>query len=190
MRNPMFYPVPDAQRRAARAPHELAMTNLLIFNLLALIALLGGSFLQTDSPLAPYRWAGVAAPLGLSLTIALYTWTRARRAESDGPWFVAAHWRLAVRRYKILSIVYLAGAGLIALGWLLAQTQDLPGMQAMMFVALQRVAIAPMLIALMVLVMLESGALYQADRGEVPDGLAKDFPPPPDLPGAAEAPSV
>jgi hypothetical protein len=36
----------------------------------------------------------------------------------------------------------------------------------------------------MVIVMLESGALYQAGRGEVPDGLARAFPPPSDLEGS------
>ncbi len=51
----------------------------------------------------------------------------------------------------------------------------------MMFIALQRVAIAPMLIALMVLIMLASGAIYQAQCGEVPDRLVQRFPPPPDL---------
>ena len=125
----MFFQVPDADRRLARSPHELAMSNLLIFNLLALIALLGGSFLQGDSPLAPYRWLGVALPLGLSLAIAAYTLVRARRAAEAEHWFVAAHWRLAVRRYRVLSLVYLGGAGLIGLGWLLAHTQDKPGMQ-------------------------------------------------------------
>lgn len=184
----MFFQVPDADRRLARSPHELAMSNLLIFNLLALIALLGGSFLQGDSPLAPYRWLGVALPLGLSLAIAAYTLVRARRAAEAEHWFVAAHWRLAVRRYRVLSLVYLGGAGLIGLGWLLAHTQDKPGMQDMMFIALQRVAIAPLLIALMIIVMLESGALYQAERGEVPDWLARDFPPPADLPGSTAEP--
>jgi hypothetical protein len=180
----MFYQVPESDRRLARSPHELAMVNLLIFNLLTLVALLGGSFLQPDSPLAPYRWLGVAAPLGVSLAIMLYTLVRARRAARSGHWLVAAHGRLALRRYKVLLIVYLAGAGLIGLGWLLAHTQDQPGMQAMLFIALQRVAIAPLLIALMVIVMLESGALYQAERGEVPDWLARAFAPPPDLKGS------
>jgi hypothetical protein len=56
-----------------------------------------------------------------------------------------------------------------------------------MFIALQRVAIAPILIALMVLIMLESGSIYQAGRGEVPDGLLKRVPPPADLPTRQEA---
>ena len=180
----MFFPIPDPDRRLAKLPHELAMVNLLIFNLLTLIALLAGSFLQADSPLAPYRLLGVAVPLGLSLAIVVYTFVHAGREAGPGRWYVTAHWRLAGRRYRILLIAYLGGAGLIGLGWLLAHTQDKPGMQEMMFIALQRVAIAPLLIALMVIVMLESGALYQAGRGEVPDGLARAFPPPPDLKGS------
>ncbi len=96
---------------------------------------------------------------------------------------MAAHWRLATNRYKILLIAYAVGAGLIGTGWLLSMAQKSAGMQELMFVALQRVAIAPVLIALMVLIMLESGALYQAGRGEVPDSLITRFPPPVDLRG-------
>jgi uncharacterized membrane protein len=180
----MFFPVPESDRRSAQSPHELAMVNLLLFNLMALIALLGGSFVQTDSPLAPYRALGVAMPLGISLAIVAYSFLRASRAARGEPWFVAAHWRLATDRYTILLAVYLVGAGLIGLGWLLAHAQSKPAMQGLMFIALQRVAIAPMLIALMVIVMLESGSIYQAQRGEVPNGLVKRFPPPPDLQGA------
>ena len=180
----MFFPIAEPVRRQAKSPHELAMVNLLLFNLPMLIALLGGSFVQKDSTLAAYKALGVAVPLGLSLAVVVYTFLYARRAARVGPWFVAIHWRLAGRRYLVLLIAYLAGAGLIGLGWLLAHTQKLPGMQDMMFIALQRVAIAPMLITLMVLIMLESGALYAAQRGEVPDGLVKRFPPPADLTGS------
>jgi hypothetical protein len=180
----MFFPVPDPVRRQAKSPHELAMVNLLLCNLLILIALLGGSFLERDSTLAPYRVLGVGVPLILSLAIMAYSFLRSRRTAVDGPWFLAAHWRLANGRYRGLLIVYLAGAGLIGLGWFLAHLQQQPGMQDMMFIALQRVAIAPLLIALMVLIMLESGAIYQAQRGELPKRLIERFPPPPDLAGA------
>ncbi|WP_295579327.1 hypothetical protein [uncultured Lamprocystis sp.] len=180
----MFFPIPEPVRRQAKSPHEVAMVNLVLFNLLMLIALLGGSFVESDSSLAPYKILGVAVPLCISLAIVAYTWVRARRAARDGPWFLAAHWRLAGIRYRILLIAYLVGTGLIGLGWLLAHAQKSAGMQDLMFIALQRVAIAPMLITLMVLVMLESGAIYQAQRGEVPDGLVKRVPPPADLAGA------
>jgi uncharacterized membrane protein len=180
----MFFPVPEADRRLAKSPHELAMVNLLLFNLAMLIALLGGSFVQADSPLAPFRGLGVAVPLGISLAIVGYSFLRAARAARFEHWFVAAHWRLTTERYKLLLIAYVAGAGLIGIGWLLAHTQEKPAMQEMLFIALQRVAIAPMLITLMVIIMLESGSIYQAQRGEVPDSVIRRFPPPPDLPGS------
>lgn len=179
----MFFPIPAQVRRQAKSPHELAMVNLLLFNLPLLIALLGGSFLEPDSSLVPYRPLGVAVPLALSLAVIGYSLLRARQTAAAGPWFAALHWRLAVRRHLALLGVYLAGGGLIGLAWLLAHSQKQPAMQEMLFIALQRVAVAPLLIALMVLVMLASGALYQAGRGEVPDRLVARFPPPPGLTG-------
>ncbi len=177
----MYFPIDEATRAQAKTPHELAMVNLLLINLLMLIALLAGSFLQQDSPLADYKLVGVLIPLAISLSIVAYSFVRAARAAAGEPWFVTVHWRIATGRYKILLIAYLVGAALIGIGWLLSQGQADPRMQALMFIALQRVAIAPVLIALMVLIMLESGSLYQAGRGEVPDGVAKRFPPPVDL---------
>lgn len=181
----MFFPVPNASRRQAKSAHELAMLNLLLINLPMLIALLAGSFLQQGSPLADYKLVGVLVPWGVSLGIVAFTFAKAGKLAAQGPWFVAAHWRLATARYKILLMAYAVGAGLIGMGWLLSTTQKTHGMQELMFVALQRVAIAPVLIALMVLIMLESGSLYQAGRGEAPDSLIAKFPPPADLKGMA-----
>jgi len=183
----MFFRVDDQIRRQAKSPHEISMINLLLFNLLMLIALLGGSFIQQDSPLAAYRLVGVLVPLLLSIAVIVHTLIRAGKAGKEDHWFIRAHWRLAAGRDKILLIAYFVGAALIGLGWLLAQSHSDPRMAAMMFVALQRVAIAPMLITLMVLIMLESGALFQAGRGEVPNGVIKRLPPPSDLAGQDQA---
>jgi hypothetical protein len=183
----MFFQVDEPTRRRAKSPHELAMVNLLLFNLLLLIGLLAGSFLPRDSALAHYKTLAVIIPLAISLAIVVYTFVRAGGAGAVSPWFVAAHWRLATDRYKVLLLSYVAGAALIGVGWLLSLTQTVHGMQELMFIALQRVAIAPILIALMVLIMLESGSIYQAGRGEVPDGLLKRVPPPADLPTRQEA---
>jgi len=180
----MFFAVDNATRREAKSPHELAMVNLLLINLLMLIALLAGSFLQKGSALADYKLIGVLVPLFVSLGVIAFTFSKARKTAANGHWYVAAHWKLSTGRYKILLIAYAVGAGLIGIGWLLSMAQKNPGMQELMFVALQRVAIAPILISLMVLIMLESGSLYQAGRGEVPDGLTKRFPAPADLQGS------
>ncbi len=123
-------------------------------------------------------------PFLISLGIIAYSFRKSGKSAASGPWFVAAHWKLATGRYKFLLIAYAVGAALIGLGWLLSQGQKDPRMEELMFIALQRVAIAPILISLMAIIMLESGSLSQAGRGEVPNGLIERFPPPADLPGA------
>jgi len=179
----MFFPVDSVTRRRAKSAHELAMVNLLLVNLLMLIALLAGSFLQHGSPLLDYKLVGVVAPFIVSMAIIFFTFIKASKSAEEVPWFVTAHWRLASARYKILLFAYGIGVGLIGVGWLLSTSQKTPGMQELMFVALQRVAIAPVLVTLMVIIMLEAGALYQAGRGEIPDGMIKKYPPPESLGG-------
>jgi hypothetical protein len=175
----MQFEIDAATRRQGRAPHELAMVNLLVFNLLFCMAVLAGTMAQKGSAIAQYKLWTIAVPLGLSLAIIAYSYWRAARAKAQGPWFAAAHWSLATGRYRILMIAYLVGAALVGLGWLLSLSN--PKLQELMFVALVRVAVAPMLISVMVLAVLESSALAQAGNGEVPDGVVKRMPPPADL---------
>ncbi len=178
----MQFDLDPASRRQGRAPHELAMINLLVFNLMFCGAVVLSSMLQRGSPLEHYKGWLIAAPLSLSLAVIAYSFWRGARARAEGPWFAAAHWGIATARYRILLIAYGVGAALVGLGWLLAHTQDKVGMQELMFVALVRVAVAPMLISVMVLAVLESSSLSQANNGEVPDGVVKRLPPPGDLP--------
>jgi hypothetical protein len=172
----MQFEIDPLLRRQGRAPHELAMVNLLLFNLLVCMAVLAGSMAQKGSLLEHYKAWTIAVPLSLSLAVIAYSFWRAARTKTRGPWFAAAHWALATGRYRILLIAYLVGAALIGLGWLLSLSN--PKLQELMFVALVRVAVAPMLASVMVLAVLESSALAQAGNGEVPDGIVKRMPPP------------
>jgi hypothetical protein len=190
----MFYPIDADERRRAKSPHELAMVNLLLCNLLAGIALLAGSMAQPDSVLARYKWLAVALPLLLSLLVMLFTWVRARRRE---PWFVAAHWRMTARHWRLLLAAYLISGAVVSIGAFGGSDEgavedrlrDLPpamqqmerrklASQHMGSAVWARIGVVPLLLTVMALVMLESGALYQAGRGEVPDGIAARFPAP------------
>ncbi|WP_296898688.1 hypothetical protein [Thiohalocapsa sp.] len=199
----MFYAVDEGQRRKGRAPHELAMINLLLFNLLIGVALLAGSMAEPDSLIHKLKWPAVALPLAASLVVMVITWVRASRGAKHAPWFAAAHWRLAAGRWRILLLAYVISAGVVSLAFLggdgdttafEARIADLPpAMQAMerrkaasqdMGTAIwARIGVVPLLLTVMTLIMLESGALYQAGRGEVPDSVTKRFPPPLDLKG-------
>jgi len=194
----MFFAVDDGQKRRAKSPHELAMINLLLFNLLIGIALLAGSMAAPDSTIAAYKWLGVTLPALLSLAVMLYTWLRAARAPSSQPWFVAAHWRLSARRYRALLGAYAVSAAVVSLAFfggdgdtaeLERRIADLPpamqqmerhklASQDMGSAIWARIGVVPLLVTVMGLIMLESGALYQAGRGELPDAMVARFPPP------------
>ncbi|MBK1721467.1 hypothetical protein [Thiocystis violacea] len=200
----MRLPVDEATRKAAKAPHELAMVNLIVCNLLIGVALLAGSMAQPDSAIAHFKWVALAAPLVVSLTVIGITWRRAAGAQRRH-WFVSVHWRLATSRYRLVLASYVVCAAILSLAWLgganeadiEAQVQGLsPAMQEMERHKLAsqdmgsavwaRLGVVPLLLAVMVSIMLESGAIEQAGRGEIPDALAERFPPPPELQGDTE----
>lgn len=196
----MLYEIDEPIRRRAKSAHELAMLNLLLPNLLIGIALLASSMAQSDSALATYKWIAIAVPLAISLLIIALTFARAAKLTGTGPWFAAVHWRGSARRYRVLLIAYAVVAVIVAASYLKldagpqqdpALANASPEMLAMQQAKRQgqnlgpavmaRIAVVPLLLTVMALAVLESSALYQAGRGEVPDGQAKRFPPPPDL---------
>ena len=174
----MQFDIDPSTRLQGRTPHELAMVNLLVFNLLFCLAIIAGTMAPQGSLLEHYKLWSIAVPLCLSLCVIGYSFWRSNEATAAGPWFVAAHWTVATSRYKRLVITYLVGATLVGLGWVISLSN--PKLQELMFIALVRVAVAPMLISVMVLAVLESGALAQAGNGEVSDGVIKRLPPPDD----------
>lgn len=172
--NAMQLDIDERTRRRGRFPHELAMVNLLVINLLLCAGIIAGTMARKGSALDQHKLWLVAAPLAASLAVIAFTWRRAVQARTEAPGFVATHWNIALKRYFILAGSYLVAALFVALGWLLSQTQS--GLQEVMFVALVRVAVAPMLIAVMVCAVLESSALAQAGNAEAPDGSAAPLP--------------
>ncbi len=205
----MFFPVDDTTRRKAKTPHELAMVNLIVFNLLIGVALLAGSMAEPDSTIGRYKWLAVSIPLAFSLVLIGVTWMRSRRPGKDMSWFAATHWRLAASRYRLILIAYLVCAAILSIALLgkpdeteiAAQLKTLPpAMQEMERHKIEsqdmasaiwaRIGVVPLLLAVMVTVMLESGALYQAGRGELPDALVARLPPPDGVIGSETEPPV
>lgn len=158
--------VTDSERDGAKTPHEVFILNLFAFHLLA-------------TPLILFSGIGVwglALPPLLSGGVITYIFLRGRQAERNAPWFIMLHWKIAFARCKLLLMAYGVSAVLLVLAWLLSlgagKTQDI------MFTVLTRVAVMPTVIMVFVTAVLESGAIYQATRGEVPDNLAARYPQP------------
>ena len=164
----MLFAIEEPVRRRAKTPHELFVLNLAVCHLM----------LAPAAIVLQIGVAGFLVPLAASLSIIAFTYLRARRGRLHDPWFVAAHWTLAARRARILLAVYAISGMILGAGLLVASGIDRKTTQDIMLTVFSRIAVAPLLMGFV----LESGALYQAGRGEVPDALAKRIPPPGGLP--------
>lgn len=165
----MQFDVDEAIRKRAKTPHELSMLNLVGCHLIAAPA----------SIVLDVGLMGFLIPLALSLLVISFIWFKAGQTRQQGPWFVAAHWRLSANRTRILMVGYTISA--VILGMAMMATSGSSKGEIMM-VAISRVAVVPTLLTVMICFVLESGSIYQAGRGEVPDGIVKRMPPPDDLP--------
>jgi hypothetical protein len=165
----MFFDVEEPVRKRAKTPHELSMVNLVGCHLIA-------------APVAivlDIGFMGFLIPLLLSFSVIGFIWFRAGVETASGDWFVAAHWRLSANRTRILMIGYTISALILGMA-MLATSGSSKG--DIMMVAITRVGIVPTLITVMICFVLESGSIYQAGRGEVPDSIVKRLPPPETLP--------
>ena len=175
----MLFEIDEKVRRRGRAPHELSMINLMFFNLLLGAGTVVLLLTKADIVQSIGNW-GFALPLLASLSVIVFIHIKAQQTAQHEPWFVAAHWRLAMQRSRLLLIAYSVTGLFIAGGILIASGAD-KNMQDIVITIASRIGAVPTLLTVMVSFVLESGSIYQAGRGEVPDGIVKRFPPPPDM---------
>lgn len=164
----MRFAIDESERGRAKTPHELFIVNVFAFHLLltpAAIALGIGRL-------------ALLVPLLLSGVVITFIYLRARHMAAHGPWFVAAHWRLALRRCRWLLMAYAASGAVLLLVWLLTMGTDDVRTQDIMLTVFTRIAIMPTFVTLLVTFVLEAQGINQAMRGELPERIAAQFPPP------------
>ncbi|MEJ2464161.1 MAG: hypothetical protein P8045_00480 [Candidatus Thiodiazotropha sp.] len=164
----MIFEIDETLRKKGKTPHELSMMNLVACHLIAAPA----------SIVLDVGLLGFLIPLALSLSVISFIWYRATVGAKNDPWFVAAHWRLSANRTRILLIGYSISAVILGIAMMATAGSD---KASLMMIAISRVAVVPTLVTVMVCFVLESGSIYQAGRGEVPDGIVRRMPPPEDL---------
>lgn len=155
-----------AERRQAQMPHNIYILGLFLFDLFMTPAVIG----------LKIGMIGLLIPLFFSGSLIAYIYMRGRNGAL--PWFVAAHWKLAFRRCKLLMLGYALTAVLVFIAWLLSSISDDHNMAQIMWTAMTRIALMPTLIVVMITAVLEYSAMAQATKGEVPDKIAAAFPPP------------
>lgn len=160
----MIYSATPGERKSAQEPHNIFILGLFLFDLFMTPAVIG----------LKIGMIGLLIPLLCSGSLIAFLWLRSRRAAT---WFVAAHWRLAYMRGRLLLIGYAISAALIFIAWLVSGISKDPNMSHIMWTALTRIALMPTLIFVMITAILEFSATAQALKGEVPDKIAEAFPP-------------
>jgi hypothetical protein len=156
--------VSDSEKKLARWAHDLFVLNIFFFHLL----------LTPATIMLGIGLKGLLIPLALSLSVITYIYYRGRREPS---WFVAAHWRLAFRRCKLLLIGYAITAAILLLVEVLTLGMKDAHMGQILVTVVTRIAIMPTLILVMVTVVMEASATSLVSKGDVPEKIIKEFPP-------------
>jgi hypothetical protein len=156
--------ISDSEKKSARWAHDLFVLNIFFFHLL----------LTPATMVLDIGRAGMLIPLVLSGMVIGFIGYRSR---SEKRWFVAAHWRLAFNRCKLLMWGYAASMAIFFLAELLTMGMKDPHMANIMITVVTRIAVMPTLIIAMVTVVMEASAGGLASRGEVPEKIREVFPP-------------
>jgi hypothetical protein len=163
----MKFDIPPEQAKRAKVPHEIFLTNLVGNHILWFIAALGisGSF-----------WQPLALVPVVSVISLVYTLWRARQSRSRDSWFVMCHWQLCAQRSRlfILMLSFLALASVF--GWI-AHTY-LGMMKVAVYALIGGVGLLPVMVVVLVLIIMESDALHQAGKGQMPKLLLERYPNP------------
>jgi hypothetical protein len=163
----MVFDIPEEQVKAARSAHELFMVNLGALLLLGPLSIFMG-----------IGRLGVVIPMLVSVFFMLFTLKRSRSLAGSESWFVAMHWRMALRNYRGLFIGFALTIVFLLISWGLEASLDPHSPSHFVAVALTRIGVMPTLIMIFASFVIGNSALNQVLRHEVPDKLAAAFPPP------------
>ncbi|MCU0835448.1 MAG: hypothetical protein MUC77_13605 [Chromatiaceae bacterium] len=163
----MRFEVSKAEIKQANVPHEWFLTNLVGNHILMAVAAGGvaGSF--------PWIMALIPA---ISFAILSYILWRARRSRQIDTWYVMCHWQVTARRSRILILMLCLLLVIAALGW---AGYTYGGMMKEAVLALViGVGILPVMVTVLILVIIESDALYHASQGKLPKWVFELYPSP------------
>ena len=161
------FEVGEREIKKANVPHEIFLTNLVGNHILMAVAAGGiaGSF--------PWVMAMIPA---ISFAILGFTLWRAQRSRGRDPWYVMCHWQLCARRSRVFIGMLLLLLLVSALGW---AGHVYGGMMKEAVIALVVGAgILPVMVTVLVLIIIESDALYHANQAKLPAWVVERFPNP------------
>ncbi len=112
----------------------------------------------------------------ISFSILGYTLWRARRSLRQDPWYPMCHWQVCARRSKIFLFMLTMLLLIMFLGWV--GYTYLGMMKEAVMALIGGLGILPVMVTVLVLVLIESEALYHANQAKLPDWVVQRFPNP------------
>ena len=163
----MRFEVSPEEIRKANVPHEIFLTNLVGNHILMAIAAGGVA--------GSYPWAMAFIP-AISFSLLGYTLWRARRALKRDPWYVMCHWQVCARRSRIFIAMLLMLLVICVLGWAGYTYGGM--MKEAVWAIIGGTGILPIMVTVLVLIIVESDALYHANQAKLPSWVVERFPNP------------
>jgi hypothetical protein len=153
------------ETKQANVPHEIFLFNLIGNHILIFIGTLGTA--------GSYPWIMAFTP-SLSVVLIGFTLWRASQSQKRDPWYVMCHWQVAARRTKVFMVMLGILLTVSLLGWL---GFAYGGMRKEAVLALVGgIGILPTMLVTLVLIIMESDALYHANQHKLPDWVVERFP--------------
>jgi hypothetical protein len=163
----MRFDISPDQIKKANLPHELFLTNLIGNHILLAVAMggLAGSF----------PWVMAFIPI-ISFSILGFTLWRAKRSIGRDPWYVMCHWQVCARRSRIFIVMLSMLLAAMLLGWIGYSYGGM--MKEAVWALVIGIGILPVMATILVLIIVESDALYHANQAKLPNWVVERFPNP------------
>jgi hypothetical protein len=164
----MRFDVSKEDIKKANVPHEIFLTNLIGNHILMAVA--AGGVAGT------FPWVMALIPV-ISFSLLGYTLWRARRSRGLDPWYAMCHWQVCARRSKIFIAMLTMLLVIALLGWVGYTYLGL--MREAVLALIGGVGILPVMVTVLILIIIESDALYHANQAKLPAWVVERYPPPP-----------
>jgi hypothetical protein len=154
----------EAEIKAAKLPHDIFLSNLIMNHILLFTAI------STFGPQYMYFMALVPIISVIALAYTFYIAAKVKREDSE---YVYIHWQIA-RRWSLLFTYALILLSLVSLlGWL--ANQHLGLMKEAVYGLIGGFGILPTLVTVLVLIVIESDSLHHARVGTLPKWALRRF---------------
>jgi hypothetical protein len=163
----MRFDVSPQEIKKANIPHEIFLTNLIGNHILMTVGVggLAGTF--------PWLLAIIPATSFILLGFTLW---RARRAIGRDSWYVMCHWQVCARRSRIFITMLSMLLLVMTLGWL--GHNYLGWRKEAVMALIGGTGLLPVMATVLILIIIESDALYHANQAKLPDWVVNRFPNP------------